>query len=190
MLELCRAGEGLRVEFKRGLPGDAKVARVLAGLANARGGTLLVGVEDRGRLIGVEHPETTAAELRRIAAERVRPGLAPKVDVLRVEGVELVALRLLRRTGPPHAALDDAGRAEIVLRRGSKTRAAAADELSEGGRDGLPAEQGAALRALEALEARPTPDDLARVLDCGRARARALLERLGREGWIPEFELP
>lgn len=64
--ELVEAGESGRVEFKSSArfnhhtgDKDARIelaiARSVAGLANADGGTLLVGVDDDGRPVGLEH---------------------------------------------------------------------------------------------------------------------------------------
>src|SRR5699024_1983778 len=54
---LANAGEGLRVEFKRGKRSnlsDDLVVEAAACLANAQGGTLLLGVEDDGAITGLE----------------------------------------------------------------------------------------------------------------------------------------
>lgn len=52
--DLIRAGEGHRVEFKRE-PGHLRgVARAVCAFANSDGGTVAIGVDDRGRVTGVE----------------------------------------------------------------------------------------------------------------------------------------
>jgi hypothetical protein len=62
-------GEGPTVEFKRSLPPEDSIARVLAGFANGEGGTLLIGVEDDGSLLGlsIREAEGVVRRLRRIA---------------------------------------------------------------------------------------------------------------------------
>ena len=49
-------GEGKSLEFKRGLPRDVRVARTLCAFANTRGGLLLIGVGDRGEIVGAPRP--------------------------------------------------------------------------------------------------------------------------------------
>ena len=68
---LIAEGEGVRLEFKRGLPRPERLARTLCAFANTRGGLLVVGVEDNGRPYGVPRPTEVLAELRRVAAEAI-----------------------------------------------------------------------------------------------------------------------
>jgi len=45
-------GEGQRLEFKRGVPAVKDLALTVACLANAQGGNILLGVDDRGHVFG------------------------------------------------------------------------------------------------------------------------------------------
>lgn len=51
---LIDRGEGRFLEFKHKVSSPEKIARELAAFANTKGGTLLVGVEDNGNMIGTE----------------------------------------------------------------------------------------------------------------------------------------
>lgn len=51
---LIKTGEGICLEFKRTIPSAEKIARELCAFANTNGGTLLIGVDDDGTLIGME----------------------------------------------------------------------------------------------------------------------------------------
>jgi predicted HTH transcriptional regulator len=64
--ELILGGENSRVEFKASLRYDLRsgeknlalqqvVAKTVAGFMNAHGGTLLIGVDDSGEIVGIEH---------------------------------------------------------------------------------------------------------------------------------------
>ena len=55
--KLVARGEGLLLEFKRKASHPDKIAREFVALANAKGGVLLVGVEDDGIIYGVKHAE-------------------------------------------------------------------------------------------------------------------------------------
>lgn len=50
---LVTAGENTYIEFKREIPSPEKIAREIAALANTHGGTLLIGVDDDGSIVGV-----------------------------------------------------------------------------------------------------------------------------------------
>jgi predicted HTH transcriptional regulator len=51
---LVKTGEGTYLEFKRLISTPEKIARELAAFANTRGGTMLIGVDDDKKLIGIE----------------------------------------------------------------------------------------------------------------------------------------
>ncbi|MDB5261229.1 MAG: transcriptional regulator [Adhaeribacter sp.] len=54
---LISQGEGERLEFKKTIPHPDKIARTLAAFANTRGGIILVGVLDNGKICGIDPEE-------------------------------------------------------------------------------------------------------------------------------------
>ena len=124
LAQLIADGEGKSLEFKRGLPGDAKVARTLCAFANTRGGLLLIGVGDRGELFGAPHPRETLAALRRVAAASLEPALEIQGGIVALAGVKLVWCSVPLSPARPHTALDAEGARELVVRVGSSNRRA------------------------------------------------------------------
>ena len=51
--QLIAQGEGRRIDFKEETIRPRKLAETLVALANAEGGTILVGVDDNGQVVGV-----------------------------------------------------------------------------------------------------------------------------------------
>jgi predicted HTH transcriptional regulator len=51
---LVKTGEGTYLEFKRIISSPEKIARELAAFANTRGGTMLIGVDDDQKLVGID----------------------------------------------------------------------------------------------------------------------------------------
>ena len=49
-----REGEGMTVEFKVGAPEPNVLARLIGGFANTSGGVILLGIEDRGEIVGCD----------------------------------------------------------------------------------------------------------------------------------------
>src|SRR5262245_16438696 len=90
ILALIAEGEGKQLEFKSGLPRDERAARTLAAFANTRGGTLLVGIGDRGEVLGAPHPRETARKLRAIASANVEPPVSIDVALVDVDGRPIV----------------------------------------------------------------------------------------------------
>jgi ATP-dependent DNA helicase RecG len=82
--------EGETVEFKRHWTDQA--LEDLAAFANTRGGTLYVGVEDDGEVVGVADPD---AEMQRIAnTVASRLGLTPSVSRRCIDGQEVIEIRV------------------------------------------------------------------------------------------------
>lgn len=119
-----RKGEGMRLEFKRILPRDERAARTLCAFANTRGGLLLVGITDRGRVHGVHHPEEVRATLVRIARQWIEPELTLELQVLEVEGPRVVACSVPWSKERPHALLLPTGERQILIRVGASNRPA------------------------------------------------------------------
>ncbi|BAD55532.1 AlbA family DNA-binding domain-containing protein [Nocardia farcinica] len=78
MRQLAAAGEPMTVEFKRGASGkfnDADLVEAVVCLANGEGGTLLIGVEDDGRITGAapRHDHTDPRRIDGLIAARTVP---------------------------------------------------------------------------------------------------------------------
>ncbi|HVS16994.1 MAG TPA: ATP-binding protein [Planctomycetota bacterium] len=156
--ELVAEGEGRALEFKRGLPGDAKVARSLSAFANTKGGLFLVGVTDRGSFFGAPRPRETMAHLRKVAAHQLEPPLAVEVGITDVDGIRIVWCSVPLSPDRPHAAIGDDGVRALMVRVGASNRRAS----------------GATLAALQSGPSRNSPDALERrVLEWVASRARA-----------------
>ena len=122
--EALEQGEGPRVEYKRTLPGDARAARPLCAFANTRGGLLLVGVTDTGRVHGLHHPEEVARHLELLARTLVDPPLRIETRVLELDGPRIVAALVPASPLRPHALLGPGGARETLVRAGAANRAA------------------------------------------------------------------
>lgn len=195
---LIAAGEGSKIEFKRGLPRAPKVARTLAAFANTRGGHFIVGVDDRGELIGAPRPTETRRELRAIATDLVRPSLSPAVQIVELDGLAIVVASVALSDRRPHEVDRESGSVEVPARVGSSTRAAkgaALAALREGrsprGRAGLDRFERSILEWIERqgdaggiAEGRCTPRAFAQARNVGTARARRAFIKLERAGHL------
>jgi predicted HTH transcriptional regulator len=75
LFELIARGEGEELEFKQKTTHPHRISRTLVSLANTRGGQVLVGVDDAGRILGVRDAEEELFMLREAAAHYVEPPL-------------------------------------------------------------------------------------------------------------------
>jgi len=99
--DLLRLGPGGYTLFVAdvGAPGD--IARLIAGLANSDGGTILFGAAASGRVTGIGD---TRGALRRIAAaaQRVTPQLLLEPQLATLDGRSLIMLDVPRGADPPY----------------------------------------------------------------------------------------
>lgn len=73
--ELIAQGEGEELEFKQKTTHPSRISRTLVSLANTRGGQVLVGVDDAGRILGVRDAEEELFVLREAAQHYIEPPL-------------------------------------------------------------------------------------------------------------------
>lgn len=153
-------GEDAGTEFKQRLPRGLAAVRTLAALANTKGGWLLVGVEDRGRVLGLAEPADTRRQLEELARARLEPALRLEFATARIDG-QCLLLCAVARAREPVLVLEDDGERVEYLRVGASTRRA----------------QGPALRALRrgVRSARPA-----------NALERSILDWLARRGPHPD----
>lgn len=146
ILRLAAGGEGRNLEFKQGLPRDEKVARTLAAFANTRGGILLVGVGDRGEVLGAPSPRATLRSLRRVAAELLEPPLVVQAGSALVAGLPVVWCSVPISPARPHSVPRGPDGREVPVRVGSSNRTASGATLA------AIAAQRAASRSLDPLQ--------------------------------------
>jgi len=102
--QLIDAGESLDVEFKseeRKPLSDDELIEAVVCLANRSSNApawLLIGVEDDGRVTGArprhESGRTDPARLTALIANRTRPSLTPRVDLVSLQGKEVIAIEV------------------------------------------------------------------------------------------------
>jgi predicted HTH transcriptional regulator len=70
---LCQGGEGQYVEFKQNANHPNQIAEEVVGFANSKGGSLLVGVDDKGVALGLKFAEDDAIFLTEYINKNIEP---------------------------------------------------------------------------------------------------------------------
>ena len=103
--ELIARGEGETLEFKQKTTHPSRISRTLVSLANTRGGQVLVGVDDAGRILGVRDAEEELFVLREAAAHYVAPPLATlRFQEVEADGRTVVVVTVPESLNKPHRA--------------------------------------------------------------------------------------
>jgi|SRR6476661_4961841 len=105
LLELIQRGEGEELEFKKKTTHPHRISRTLASLANTRGGYVLVGVDDDGRIVGVRDPEEELFVLRDAAEHYIEPPLTSlKFQEIEDDGRSVLVVTVPESLNKPHRA--------------------------------------------------------------------------------------
>lgn len=129
---LVKGGETSTVELKLAAPRAVDLAERLCGMANARGGILIIGVEDSThKVVGVpdERIGETMDVILRAARQVIKPELVldpPEPEVYVLAGKKLLVVTIPSTDGPVYQA-----GGIFWIRQGTQTRALSMAELSE-----------------------------------------------------------
>jgi len=111
-----REGEGPQLDFKQTIKSAAKIARSIVAFANARGGLIVVGIEDHGHVVGVNIDEEEY-ELRKAAAQFCTPPISLSFeDYETSRGKMLLLVYVDESVTKPHYAIDKKGREKLYVR--------------------------------------------------------------------------
>lgn len=86
------AGESETRGFKRSLDNPESIAGELVAFANHLGGSLFVGIDDGGELVGLTNSESVFQTLTNICRDRCIPPISPVITQTTVNGVDLIVL--------------------------------------------------------------------------------------------------
>lgn len=77
-------------EYK--LQWDDKYLANISGFANAQGGTIYIGINDKGEVVGINNAKYLLENLPNKAIQAT--GLVPDIEILRQDGKEYLAIRI------------------------------------------------------------------------------------------------
>jgi len=98
--ELIAAAEGKTLEFKRDLSSLPPILKTLVVFANSAGGTLVIGVQDDGEVVGIVDALREEERLASSVADGIRPAMTPDIDLVSHDGKTLLLVRVPHWRGP------------------------------------------------------------------------------------------
>lgn len=200
---IIELGETDTVEFKRKFSGYEKIAKEMIALANTRGGYLLVGVDDDGKIVGVESEKEEIDLLTTAAEFYSAPPVETEMEIVDIDNLDVVVVHIAESRTKPHRLVSaaegngngDPGNTRVYIRQGERSVMASrevARVLASTSADAPPLvlEIGHIERALFAhLETsrRITLREFRQLLNISERRASRSLVRLVRAGLIRIF---
>ncbi|RPJ80888.1 MAG: ATP-binding protein, partial [Deltaproteobacteria bacterium] len=76
-----RNGENLGTEFKTSARPMDEIAKVVCSFLNTKGGTIFCGIDDTGKIVGINDAQTTASDLQTFLNEAISPNALFSVNV-------------------------------------------------------------------------------------------------------------
>ena len=120
--EIMMLGESQNVEFKSDCRNINAIGQAVCGFLNTHGGYIVCGVDDKGRLIGIDGTDDAVKALEHKLQEGLSPKALVSVQVQNVEGKQLLIIE-----APAGKDLPYAFRNVIYLRDGQTSRPRKAD---------------------------------------------------------------
>lgn len=121
---LLAKGEGQRTEFKLRVPPRTTLGQILCSFANTSGGTLVLGVGNKGEVVGIPDARSIAESLGRDAAQILSPPISVSVNVAEIKGKDIVLVDVPEGADKPYTF----GR-QIFMRRNEKSELVNVQEL-------------------------------------------------------------
>lgn len=99
---LISSGEGYNTEFKVSFPSKVKeITEEICAFANAAGGTLLIGVDDKNTIQGVAFDNAKRSVLQNSIGE-ISPTLHCEIHTMEIEGKEIVVIEVPSGDNKPY----------------------------------------------------------------------------------------
>jgi ATP-dependent DNA helicase RecG len=124
---LIAAGESSKVEFKEDTVHNDRLAIEIAAFANFKGGTILLGVSDNGKIVGLKRGDNEE-RIMNICSSIIEPRLIPEYETLLVDGERIAIITIDTGKEKPYAVLQQ-GRRAYHIRVGSTSRESTQREL-------------------------------------------------------------
>lgn len=120
------SGESEQIEFITAATALQLIGKAVCGFLNARGGTLVVGVDDRGKVLGVEGAIERSQAIQSHLIEKVAPKALWSVSAEDLDGKTLIVVDVPQGTETPYI-YDDT----IYVRLGATVRKASGPKITE-----------------------------------------------------------
>lgn len=124
--------ENHRLEWKSVFVADLK--KTFDAFANTDGGTVFIGIDDKGDVIGLENPDEVLQQVINTIKDNIRPDLAQfyQAFVEDRDGKNIVRVEIQRGTSRPYYLSGKGVRPEgVYVRKGSETVQASDNEILE-----------------------------------------------------------
>ena len=123
--EIINQGENASVEFKEGEVRAYSLAKEMVAFSNSTGGVILIGVNDDGKIKGIDEKFNYEEWVMNIARNNVVPELNVDVSKVEIEDKNIIIIDVMKGMHKPYQT----NKNEFLVRVGSTNRNASQQEL-------------------------------------------------------------
>lgn len=122
--KLIKSRESGIVEFKEAF--DRETVEAIGAFANTKGGVVIIGVSDKGKIKGVSIGKATLSGWTNQISQSAEPRVIPEIEQVKIEGKEIAIIRIKEYPIKPISI-----KGKCFRRVGNSNRAMTAQEISE-----------------------------------------------------------
>ncbi|DAB31522.1 MAG TPA: ATP-dependent DNA helicase [Sulfurospirillum sp. UBA11407] len=133
ILEQIKNGENKTLEFKEILPKNDSIAKTVVAFSNTSGGKLIVGINDKREVVGIDDKEIFELQDRiaSIIFDSCYPNILPEIYILNVDGKLLLVIEIFRGNLLPYYLKSDGKNNGTYIRIGATNRKAEYENIVE-----------------------------------------------------------
>ncbi len=106
-IEIISNGESTTLEFKRKGTTPVKLAKEIAAIANTSGGYLIVGIDDNGKIYGIDSEKSESDIVEKACTFFINPPIEPDIEIIAVNDKDVLLLKIEESKIKPHRVIDD-----------------------------------------------------------------------------------
>ncbi len=133
LLQEIKQGESKTLEFKTKLPTHGQIVKTMIAFANSSGGKLVIGVDDKRKLIGLGGADIFELmdQISSILYDSIAPALLPEIYVENVGSIELLVIKVSRGSLLPYYLKKKGKDQGCYVRIGATNRLAGTEQIAE-----------------------------------------------------------
>lgn len=106
IIELLKKGESETVEFKPSLSQKSEIIKSVSAFSNTKGGFIIIGIDDKGNIIGVDIGRNTIESLANKVKQHTDPAIYPSISIGNVKSKNIVVIGVKESKSKPVFAFD------------------------------------------------------------------------------------
>ena len=131
ILELVEKHESEILELKPSLSQTKNIIETVSAFSNTKGGSIIIGADDKGNIIGVDVGEKTIENLANRIKQNTNTQIYPSISVEKIDGKNIIAVEVKESKSKPVFAFD-----RVYKRIGKSNHRISSDEIRKMALDG------------------------------------------------------